>query len=113
MKTLVTRPSLLFSAVRHAPLWLDYLQTIRRSSPPADPILAAVQWLIRTSAPCDGRGFAHSLHFVRGWMPAYPETSGYLIPTLLWAAERYAWQDAFFLDALLLAEDKTAMTFLL
>ncbi|GAB0056193.1 hypothetical protein SIID45300_00498 [Candidatus Magnetaquicoccaceae bacterium FCR-1] len=46
-------------------------------------------------------------------MPAYPETSGYLIPTLLWAAERYAWQDAFFLDALLLAEDKTAMTFLL
>lgn len=47
---------------------------------------AALQWIKQSFEACDNGGSAHSWHPLRGWSKAYPETSGYLIETLL----RYA-----------------------
>ncbi len=51
---------------------------------------AALRWLERSqdrSASADG-GLARHYSLVSGWGPSYPETTGYVIPTLIDAAER-------------------------
>lgn len=48
---------------------------------------AALQWIRQSIAATGGRGSAHSYSPVWGWARAYPETTGYLIPTLLRYAE--------------------------
>lgn len=68
-----------------------------RNGPPAhDPgikatVDAAVDWLCRAqdrSATADG-GAARDFSLIRGWAPSYPETTGYIVPTLFdVAAER-------------------------
>lgn len=55
---------------------------------------AAVAWLLEAQhaageGPEDG-GYAHSFHLAHGWRPAYPETTGYIIPSLHRAAIRFA-----------------------
>ncbi len=52
-------------------------------------IAAAVEWLYRAQdANADG-GVSHSYLIGKGWMRSYPETTGYIIPTLLnWSATR-------------------------
>lgn len=67
---------------------------------PADPehephLVAAIEWLILAhDATPDGgisRGFSlawHPYFGYRGWQPSYPETTGYIIPTLYAAARR-------------------------
>ena len=44
---------------------------------------AAVGWLLRSIDECGGEASSKGYRFLRGWMPPYPETSGYIIPTLL------------------------------
>ncbi len=48
---------------------------------------AAVEWMLRSIAACDGQGSAvyYSRWYRprRGWMYPYPETTGYIIPTLI------------------------------
>lgn len=44
---------------------------------------AAISWLRRSFAATGYQGSAHSWHPVLGWNKAYPETTGYIIPTLL------------------------------
>ena len=58
-------------------------------------IVAAIDWLVRAhDATPDGgisRGFSLAWHphfGRRGWQPSYPETTGYIIPTLYGAARR-------------------------
>ena len=53
----------------------------------------AIEWLIRAqdATPDDGFARGYSIMFSpyfrsRGWQPSYPETTGYIIPTLLEAA---------------------------
>jgi hypothetical protein len=53
---------------------------------------AAINWLRRSIAATGGRGSSHSWHPLLGWNKAYPETTGYIIPTLLDYAALY--QDA-------------------
>ncbi len=51
-------------------------------------IAHGVNWLLlaQASTPDDGMG---SYHLINGWSASYPETTGYIIPTLLeYAAER-------------------------
>lgn len=48
---------------------------------------AALAWLRRCIAATGGKGAAHSYSPIWGWSKAYPETTGYLIPTLLRYAE--------------------------
>jgi len=60
-------------------------------------LLAALAWIARaqdvTAVGGIARGFSHRRlrdFGGRGWQPDYPETTGYIIPTLLAAAERFA-----------------------
>jgi hypothetical protein len=67
---------------------------------PEDPehephLLAAIAWLVRAqdATPDGGISRAYSLAWHsyfgrRGWQPSYPETTGYIIPTLYGAARR-------------------------
>lgn len=48
---------------------------------------AALQWLGRSIDATGKKGSAHSWMPVLGWNKAYPETTGYLIPTLLYFAD--------------------------
>ncbi len=54
---------------------------------------AAVDWLVRSIDACGGRGsaafYSRVYHPVRGWWYPYPETTGYIIETLI-AYARYA-----------------------
>ena len=50
---------------------------------------AAIDWLSRSMAATGGGGSAHSWRPLTGWAKAYPETTGYLIETLIaYAAEK-------------------------
>ncbi|MDZ7829161.1 MAG: hypothetical protein U5K33_06640 [Halofilum sp. (in: g-proteobacteria)] len=68
----------------------------RRGPPARDPgigpaVDAAIDWLCRAqdrSASADG-GVARDFSLIKGWATSYPETTGYIVPTLLdVAAER-------------------------
>jgi len=48
----------------------------------------AVAWLCRTHDVTGRRGSSKGLSLLRGWLPAYPETTGYVIGTLLAYAQR-------------------------
>jgi len=43
---------------------------------------AAIQWLRKSIAVTGGQGSSHSWHPLWGWSKPYPETTGYIIPTL-------------------------------
>jgi len=48
---------------------------------------AALHWIRRSIEATGGQGSSHSWHPLFGWSKAYPETTGYLIETLLTYAE--------------------------
>jgi hypothetical protein len=52
---------------------------------PAAAAAAGIAWLARSqdmARPCDG-GSARDYSLIRGWSSSYPETSGYIVPTLI------------------------------
>ncbi|RYE61178.1 MAG: hypothetical protein EOO82_02315, partial [Oxalobacteraceae bacterium] len=81
--------SLIVGGVTRLPLLARFALSKAVDRPIAFHAGRAIDWLLHSEAVTNGRGFAHSLHFFRGWLPGYPETSGYIIPTLLVAAQRY------------------------
>lgn len=44
---------------------------------------AAVAWLCRAQDAGTDRGVSHSYLIGKGWMPSYPETTGYIIPSFI------------------------------
>ncbi len=52
-------------------------------------ILANLRWVIKSFEVCDYRGSSASRKITGQWAAAYPETTGYLIPTLVSAAEAF------------------------
>jgi hypothetical protein len=48
----------------------------------------AVAWLARTHDATGRRGSSKGFSLVHGWLPAYPETTGYVLEVLLWHAGR-------------------------
>lgn len=44
---------------------------------------SSVDWLLKANRAVGGKGFSASYSLLRGWSKAYPETTGYIIPTLL------------------------------
>jgi hypothetical protein len=72
---------------------LPYLaasDTLRRSfrgsngaGVPAGALEAAVRWLCLTHDVTGRRGSSKGFSLLHGWLPAYPETTGYVIGTLL------------------------------
>jgi hypothetical protein len=79
----------------------EQLRQDRQGLPATDPasekvIEAAVAWLGRAqdrSASADG-GVARDYSLIYGWSSSYPETTGYIIPTLLEYARRTGNNDA-------------------
>jgi hypothetical protein len=51
--------------------------------PTAEHLEAAAQWVRRAQAATPDDGVAGGYSFEDGWIASYPETTGYLIPTLL------------------------------
>jgi len=57
--------------------------------PPGGPpsrevhLAEVLAWLYRAQDAGEDRGVSHSYELGRGWLPSYPETTGYIIPTLL------------------------------
>lgn len=47
----------------------------------------AAGWLLEAQKASGGTGYAHSYHLLRGWSKPYPETTGYVIPSMLGASE--------------------------
>lgn len=45
--------------------------------------IAAIEWLCRAQDATPDRGVSHSYLIGKGWMPSYPETTGYIIPTFI------------------------------
>lgn len=60
----------------------------RRPSPPASAVEDAISWLCLTHDVTGRRGSSKGFSLVKGWLPAYPETTGYVIGTLLEYARR-------------------------
>lgn len=92
LRTIRAHPVLNPPALREA--WREW-----RGREPAEPahephLVEAIAWLARSQdATPDGglsRGYSLVRHpeFGRGWQPSYPETTGYIIPTLFAAARR-------------------------
>jgi hypothetical protein len=65
----------------------------RRASPPTSAVDAAVSWLCLTHDVTGRRGSSKGFSLVRGWLPAYPETTGYVVGTLLEYARRDTGRD--------------------
>ncbi|MBI2082661.1 MAG: terpene cyclase/mutase family protein [Deltaproteobacteria bacterium] len=43
----------------------------------------AIEWLLRSIRATKGNGSSKGFHLLFGWLPPFPETTGYLIPTLI------------------------------
>ena len=71
----------------------DTARRARKASPaetgvPDGALEAAIRWLCLTHDVTGRRGSALAYHLLRGWRPAFPETTGYIIGTLLEHAAR-------------------------
>lgn len=72
----------------------------REGMPPNDPGIeaataAAIDWLLdsqRFSSTADG-GSSRHFSLIDGWGPSYPETTGYIVPTLIDYGKRYQRSD--------------------
>ena len=58
-----------------------------------DALEAGVRWLTRTHDACGRAGSSKGYSLVHGWMPAYPETTGYVLEVLQWHGERTGQND--------------------
>jgi Squalene-hopene cyclase C-terminal domain len=77
---------------RHAGLVWDSMRRVSGSPQPHEVHLgAAIDWLCRAQDVRDGHadagGVAAGWSFEDGWLPSYPETTGYIIETMLAAAK--------------------------
>ena len=77
---------------RHMALILDGLRGVRgEPGPHGEHLAAAIDWLCRAQDVRDGHadagGVSAGWSFEDGWLPSYPETTGYIIETFLAAAE--------------------------
>lgn len=50
-------------------------------------ILEAMNWLLRAQEITGNNGVSEGFHMYHGWLPAYPETTGYIIETFCQYAE--------------------------
>lgn len=74
---------------RHAPRCWQASHSGGRADFDDAHLLAAARWLLQSQYAWGQQGYAHSFHLLHGWQPPYPETTGYLIPSLHRLALRY------------------------
>lgn len=73
---------MLFSAFKNPSVLWHVLRTGRQVDADDIHLRDGAAWLFEAQRTTGGGGFAHSYHLLHGWQPAYPETTGYIIPTL-------------------------------
>jgi len=61
----------------------DLLKVNNKIYDDKDHLKAAMEWLCRAQDIANCGGVSGGYSFVKGWMPPYPETTGYIIPTFL------------------------------
>ncbi|MGE5538259.1 MAG: prenyltransferase/squalene oxidase repeat-containing protein [Gemmatimonas sp.] len=69
-------------AIAAAPLLWRAAMGQRRPADPGVRLRAAADWLLEAQRAAGGTGYAHSFNLLRGWQRPYPETTGYILPTL-------------------------------
>ena len=68
---------------RYAAVVRDLLPRRRAVPSPQEAIERAVDWIYRAQDSSEDGGVSHSYLLGKEWAPSYPETTGYIIPTLL------------------------------
>lgn len=61
----------------------DWLGNTRDPGPSRAHLDGAIRWLCAAQDQTGGRGVSAGYSVVDGWLPPYPETTGYIIPTML------------------------------
>jgi len=61
----------------------DALGIARRPGSSEEHLKATMRWLCVAHDVCDARGVSAGYSIRHGWLPPYPETTGYIIPTML------------------------------
>jgi uncharacterized protein YyaL (SSP411 family) len=59
----------------------DRLGSLPKPGASASHLEAAIEWLCRAQDNAGGRGVSAGYSLIDGWLPPYPETTGYIIPT--------------------------------
>jgi hypothetical protein len=101
--TLVVEQARHYLSLANKDLVIAYLTLPRERVPPAEESLqAAIEWICRAQDASGDGGVARSYSIAyhrffkrRGWLPSYPETTGYIIPTLFDYAKRVGRDDLF------------------
>lgn len=78
--------------VRRRLLMAHHTRPVPHPADRKEALRAAVGYLIRAQDQGPDKGMG-SYHLVHGWSPSYPETTGYIIPTLLAAADHLQWDE--------------------
>ena len=78
----------LLSALCREPAWLkvvwrDWRLKPRKLGADVEHLRAAMEWLCRAQDSVGGGGVSGGYDYHQGWLPPYPETTGYIIPTFL------------------------------
>ena len=68
-------------------MWDDWRGKRLPSAPAREHLAATQDWILAAYSATGRRGISAAFSLLSGWAPAYPETTGYLIPTLYSAAE--------------------------
>jgi hypothetical protein len=96
LASIVVERSKYYGSLLSADLLRGYLTHPRKSPVPGvDPLAAAMAWICAAQDATDDGGVARSFAFAyqpyfkrKGWMASYPETTGYIIPTMFDYAQR-------------------------
>jgi uncharacterized protein YyaL (SSP411 family) len=92
-----THPSIAHALIR------DLLPLPRKIRDSRAHLAATMGWIAAAHEKCNRQGVSAGYSLRHGWFPAYPETTGYLIPTLLDYAELIG-SDEFYTRALQMAD---------
>jgi uncharacterized protein YyaL (SSP411 family) len=102
IKSLKNRAHYCLSFVNPDFLTLLENRRVKKSLRPEGALRAGYQWLCQAQDAFQDGGVARSYSLVhnpnfglRGWIPSYPETTGYIIPTVFEYAEKTRDQEAF------------------
>jgi rhamnogalacturonyl hydrolase YesR len=101
--TLVVESARHYLSLANTDLATGYLTLPRKQVPPPEESLAAaIDWICRAQDASGDGGVARSYSIAyhrffkrRGWLPSYPETTGYIVPTLFDYAKRVGREDLY------------------
>lgn len=89
----MSRLKKIVGVIYRAPWWIGYGVAKHELLSNEQHARLAIEWLLNASEINKGAGFSHSWCFSEGWLPAYPETTGYIIPSLDLASKNYNHQN--------------------